>query len=332
MAVILLTIIESSEELIDGIPRSISMSTNIPATIFYTLDGFIPTTLSTVYVGGDLYFPTGGAFTFKTFATNGVDTSAIITRQYGPNIAGIRNIWDRVLNAPEIINTPDQFPYGDQQVSLPANYGDVGAEAVYTPGDVGYPDGYDGTGTGTPGGYTEHELSEYAIQYSESNWLGERGRGLGTLPSEVRITVTNPDNRRENVEISNVNDIIFDSRAKTIYHDSTTQTRNTDLTLINRPYFSLINSETFRDGATLQVIGVDYLITTGSLVTSRIDYVNKTITYYYFDSLALRWIVSTDSFDPEDDPMKDLGHITISSRPDMQRVYKWYPFMRRRLY
>ena len=51
MAVITITINESSDQILAGIPKYITLTTNIPATIFYTLDGTTPTTLSDMAVG-----------------------------------------------------------------------------------------------------------------------------------------------------------------------------------------------------------------------------------------------------------------------------------------
>ena len=83
MATINITITESPFQLVAGIPASIVITTNVPSTVFYSLDGKDPTIYSSVVVG-PITLPTDRSFvTFKAFATNGVITSPIITQVYG---------------------------------------------------------------------------------------------------------------------------------------------------------------------------------------------------------------------------------------------------------
>lgn len=49
MSVITITIIESVLQLIPGIPKFVTLETNIASNIFYTLDGTDPTLFSNVY-------------------------------------------------------------------------------------------------------------------------------------------------------------------------------------------------------------------------------------------------------------------------------------------
>src|ERR1035437_7026687 len=86
MAVINITLTESEEQIVSGIPRAISISTNIPSTIFYTLDGSVPTLFSDMYIV-PITMPTASlSVILNILATNGIDTAPILTETYVTNI------------------------------------------------------------------------------------------------------------------------------------------------------------------------------------------------------------------------------------------------------
>ena len=85
MAVISIIINESDEQIIDGIPRFVSVSTNISSSIFYTLDGSDPTLMSDQYLEPILLSSNASKVILKVFATNGVDSSPIVEEQYVTN-------------------------------------------------------------------------------------------------------------------------------------------------------------------------------------------------------------------------------------------------------
>jgi hypothetical protein len=321
MVIIAVVIVESVEQVMYGIPKSVTITTNIPATVFYTLDGSTPTINSSVYTS-ELFFPTLGTFTFKVLATNGIDSSAIISRNYGPILDKLRKSHDQVLNAPDIYNAKDSFPYSDVGPNIPANYDGIGATPVHNPDNVGYFDGYDGTATGAFGNVTDALIESYEIRYSDSDYLGQRGNGIGNLP---KVTILEPP---DSPQYSSSSNLLFNPRAKVIYQDSRDET---DICMINRPYFALVNTETYKDGTQLDVAGADYVVTSGSFVTSRYNPVEKTMTYYYYDNLMLRWIISKEPYDAKDNPAGDLSGGVFSSSRGSSKVFKWYPFARRRL-
>ena len=49
MVVVTLSFVGSEEQIVDGIPRYMTIESNIPATIYFTLDGSSPTTSSPIY-------------------------------------------------------------------------------------------------------------------------------------------------------------------------------------------------------------------------------------------------------------------------------------------
>jgi hypothetical protein len=258
------------------------------------------------------------------FATNGVDSSAIITRTYRPTIDVLRQSHDQVsINS--TYSSYDRFPYGSNTSELPALYGGIGPDdsIVNKPDGVALFDGYDGTGTGTQSGGTDLSLDNYGILYSEANAIGERGRGIGTLPTTV--TFTPPPAQQI---LSNMNDRYFDPRAMVIYQDSRQEPFDPELLQINRQYFSLedANIAKIKDGALLNTTAIEGLTTTGSFVKAQFNPRENTTTYYYFDSQTLRWIISKEQA-PTLNPRRGLFNILFSSRERGSRyVYKWVPF------
>lgn len=329
MAVITITIIEAEVQLMYGIPKCVTLETNVPATIFYTFDGEDPTVNSSVYVDDELIIPVDQpTVIFKVFATNGVDSSAIIERTYRPVFEG------RISHAQVIgqnsCSSDSRFPYTDFAPSVPGIYGKFGPnDAIVDKPDVeNIPDGFDGTGTGTPSNGTDLDLDKYLLRFSESNYLGERGRGLGTLPTTVSFL--SPDNIPQS---SNANDKLFNPRAMVIYQDSREEPFDSDIAIINRNLFSLedANIARIKNGILLNTTGYEGMIPTGSALRSQYNARDNTITYYYFDSRTLRWIISTEPA-PVKSPRAGIFNIIFASRePGDRYVFRWHPFKGRRL-
>ncbi len=62
MATISIIIEESEAEVVSGIPKTVSITTNVPATIFYTLDGSDPNLFSTIYMS-PIFLPVDKLYT-----------------------------------------------------------------------------------------------------------------------------------------------------------------------------------------------------------------------------------------------------------------------------
>ena len=314
---------ESEESLLEGVPLSLTLSTNIPATIFYTLDNSEPTTSSLVYLNG-ITLPRKNTVVFKAFATDGYDTCPVITRVFAPDITIIRKAYDTVSGV-DSVEKKTIFPYASEGSEGPYIWGTHGPPDLIvdksTVDNIG--DGYDGTATGTFAGGTDLSLDNYLIRYSETNFRGERGRGLGTVPTPVNVTTTPPPKVS-----SNINDRMFDPRALVIYQDSREEPLDPNLVNINRAAFSLqdSNAEKERSGALLQNEAFNKAGATGSFVRAAFNPRDNSTTYYYFDSQALRWIISTEpaQVSPSN---QSLSNIVFSSRgPGSRYVYRWNLF------
>lgn len=321
MAVISLTIVESSLQILAGIPRSLTVEANVPSTIFYTLDGTDPGTSSSVYLS-ELILPTNSdTVHVKFWASNGSDTSTIISLDFATNIVGARVPHVKVLNA-DALPAVDYFPFGsNEQLELPI-FGGVAGTTVDDPNIVNIPDGYDGTGTGTSPGGTDEPLTNYSFIYSTTNAKGEVGNRIGTLPAKVSVRITPPPPIS-----SNPNDRLFNPKAMVIYQDSREEVLDPDVPQLNKQYFSNIDVGTARDGAYLFQTGYENSQVSGSFINAHVNPRDQTVTYYYRDSITGQWIISKEPYSPSPDA-KNLSNIVYSDRYE-RTVMPWIPYFRR---
>lgn len=328
MAAITITITESELKLVEGIPSSILLETNIPATIFYTIDGSDPTLSSDIAIG-PIQLPTNkNTITLKVFATDGSITSPIITHLFGPNTSSLRQPRDKVSG----INffTKSHFPFGTRGPSPAVNgiYGNTAGTVVNAPLKPKISDGYDGTGTGTPAGYTNEPLLDYTLIFSETNSIGKRGVGIGTIPTAV-TTVKDNSALNEQDQYSKTTDKLFNPKALVIFQDSGEE-QPEDIPIVNRPHFSLEGPHV-RDGALMNTSETQP--TTGSALRQHFNSADNTITYYYYDNRSGRWIISKVPFTPKNENIGNYSSIVFPSRKSGTGfVFKWIPGIRRNLY
>ena len=283
MAVISITITNSNEEVLAGIPRTVTITTNVPSLIFYTLDGSHPTLFSTQYVDS-IYLPTDQlTIILNVFATNGTISSPIITETYQTNMVDGNVRFSRNdTNAPPGYNLQQLYPYGDNGLQPQNKFGNpanVGV-TVDNPALPEIPSGFDGQGN--PNAFTNnpYDIVNYNIVYSTRNAEGESGPGIGTLPGQV---ITDPPQPSIGPEVTDQFSDTFDPRAFVIYQDTTKENPN-DPPAINRMHFTLENNERARDGNAYFNTGLDAPPTSGSFVRSNYNARTNMMTYYYFDS------------------------------------------------
>ncbi len=330
MAVISISITESTDQIISGIPKIISLSTNIPSTIFYTLDGTEPDTYSSIYTEA-INLPTDElTVNLKIYATNGSDSSAIISKSYSTTISSnSRMPHASVLGVSSSFGS-NLFPFGSGASSSSIVF-QTNANAGLT---IDNPDvantnlGFDGAGNPIGGTDSATPMLSYEFIFSETDSIGQRGIGIGTLPSTVTVIGKNyPEEYTQ--QSSNRSDKLFNPRALVIFQDSRTE-RADDPVHLNRQFFSLENSEIVRDGGVLLNPGVDTATITGSFLRSHYNPRTNEITYYYYDSAVNRWIISKTLFQPKIEGVGNLSNM-VFSRDKSERggngfVFHWMPF------
>lgn len=325
MTVISISVTESTEQIMAGVPKTVSLEANIPSTIFYTLDGSDPTTSSSIYLG-PVTMPTYlTTVVFKFFATNGSDSSSIVTKSYSPSFVGDRLPHATVKGLTPGIGRPDPFPFGDNGPFNPVHYGNAGGITVNAAGVPDIPDGYDGFGHVADG--TDLPLTSYQFIYSTSNALGETGNGIGTLPGKTTIIVPAPSSPSTS---SKTSDKFFNPKAMVIYQDSREPTYD-NISMLNRTSFSLQDIERDKDGSLLMNTAFDSSSVSGSFLRQHYNPKDNTITYYYRDSDSGRWIISVEPFSPRNTNIGALYNVVFTAQPGSQFVFKWVPFMSRKL-
>jgi hypothetical protein len=323
-----ITISESPLQLLAGIPSYVTLTASIPSTIFYTLDESEPTVNSLVAVG-PIDMPTDrGKVVLKAFATDGVETSAIVTQEYVTNVVPARQPHDKVSVDSEVYNKAT-YPFGSSAAALnvPHRFGNTGG-VIYDDGQVPRAaSSYDGAD-----GYADYytpPASQYQFEFSETNAIGERGRGIGTLPA--RVLSVKPRNDNEQQESSNAAGPLFDPRALVIFQDSREEQYDPDIPKINRAYFDLEDQAKARDGRLLTV--TDAITPQGGFLKAHYNPTDNSLTYYYYDNRVARWIISKEPYFPSQNPTVNLaGMVTRSSRGQgVGMIFKWIPFKYRRL-
>lgn len=328
MAVITLSIIRSPIEIISGIPKTISISTNIPSTIFYTLDSSEPDLNSLIVVGPIDLNIGGNGIIFKAFATNGSDTSATITQIYGSIPApNTRNPRDKVLGLNSSSVYQNSGVFGSSSPNPKIIWGDIGGTTVDAANVPSIPDGYAGFGDGTRSNATDLPLADYKFIHTTTNYLGETGNGIGTLPAIKIIVPPQPPTSSE------TNKKLFNPRALVIIQDGTEPPADPNLIMINREHFSLSNGSD-ENGTKYSKTAMEGAVTTGSFVRQFYNPTDQTITYYYHDSKSLRWIISKEPYIAKNDNIFNYSLMIMPSRGGQgaKYVYGWRPFNRRVLF
>jgi hypothetical protein len=328
MAVISITFTESPVQKYAGIPLTITLTASIPSTIFYTLDGTDPTTSSSVAIG-PITMPTGVmTVVLKAFATDGVDTSGIVSQTYGTSTVPDRQPHDKVTGIDTGCDRA-HFPFGSPGPAPGVNgiYGNTGGTTVDNKLDPREATGYDGEGS--PTGYMGTPLTQYDWVFSETDDIGQQGRGIGTLPAHVFVVPDRQNN--EHQEQSSTSSPFFDPKALVIYQDSREATPDDNITQLMRPYFALEEPGKVRDGALLQTS--EGIAPSGALTRAIYNAAHNTVTYYYYDNRVGRWIISTEPFRARDPNLGNMAQMVFTSRTrqGVGFVFKWIPFQYRRL-
>ena len=325
MAVISITVVQSAEQVISGIPKTVSITANIPSTIFYTLDGSTPTLFSTIYTG-PIFLPYDQLLVnLNILATNGTDSSPIITECFQTDmVSGNVRLPHSSTNAQPGSNIPNTYPFGtppfepNQQFLNPA----LAGVNVYDPALPATPTSFNADGYGA--GYTNQSYNSlnYQIIYNQTNAEGEQTYGVGDLPGLVSYQWPAPDPEQTTQFTAT-----FNPRAFVIFQDFSKEDPN-DPPQINRQYFSLEDPEKTRDGSYFFQSGGEAPPPSGSFVRAHYNERTGEITHYYRDSWSNRWIISTAPYQPNVNVANNLSASVIGRS---SKVFEWIPGFHRTL-
>jgi hypothetical protein len=328
MVVISVSIIESSEQLIAGFPKSVSLSANVPSTIFYTTDGSDPTTLSSVYTT-PIALPTDVLeYKLKVFATNGSDNSPVITADYSTNIIDNTRL-PHAGSGTAAENTPiSLYPYGSNS---PAPYFDYLNNAttgttVLSPSLPIIPYGFDAMGNAVG---ANKPSDDYMNVYSTTDYQNKSYNGVGNLPGTVTV-IGRRSALDHDGEESSRSSRFFNAKAMVVFQDSTNEDPSNPVQ-INPQMFSMENLEITKDGSPLRSSGLDSATITGSFLRSHYNPRTQMITSYYRCSSTNRWIISTFPYESKPDQNNYSSMVFGKHDQGVGRVYTWNLFRYRTL-
>jgi hypothetical protein len=315
-----LTISKSTKEITSGIPQYVTVEADDICNIYYTLDGTIPTTLSNVYIDKIYLNAENPTATLMLYATNGIDESDVIEQKF----AHVRDENTRLPRAqtttvpnsktPQLKypfgTTPNQ-PEGTFVISL-----DNG-KTMFDGSVDGYSNGYNADGYANNFTNKPFTTENYDIVYSTRNAIGESGPGIGNLPADVIVQL-----KKDVPEESDAGDKLFDPRAFVIYVD-TTKPGLEDVDFIQSQYMTL-ESPTVRDGAKLGQSNSS----TANYIRSSYDARKGTMTSYYYDSAANRWLIVNAKYN-KNQFVDNLSNYILGRNDGSQYVKTWQPYMRR---
>lgn len=329
MVVITVTITESEDQIIAGIPKTVSISTNIASTIFYTLDGSTPDLYSNIYTS-PIFLPYDKlSVTLSVLATNGVEYSTIISETYVTNMLDNTRLPHSATDSQPNTSIQDTYPFGTptaQPNSIFLSPGEAGIVVDNT--DLpSTPSAFDSVGNGAAFTNEPYTIENYQIIYNTRNAQGEQVPSPGTLPDTAKIKLEDPI-PESTEQFSNT----FDPRAFVIFQDFDKENPN-DPPQINRQFFTLEDPNKARDGNHYFTSGLDAPPVNGSFLRSHYNPRDNTINYYYYDSWTNKWIISKQQFKPSGTYDGNLAAVPIGSRAKGSRyVMEWIPYARRVLF
>ncbi len=311
------TITPSTEQFISGIPKTVVITTDVPSMIFYTIDGSEPTTSSEVYIS-TLSLPTHNASAvLKVFATNGVDSSDIIVKLYSPKLTNARvsHAKAEVLDFNVFANFGSS---GGPPLVLYSQPSDTPMDAAAVPNVD--EDGYGSDPTKYPMRGYDQPIPVYDLLRSDSNYLGEMGKDIGTMPPQAKVIYVPPP-----PEESSLNKATYDPRALVTFHDGTKPNDNEDTIfrayyngedLTKSMYGSALGTTAAKDG--------DFA-PNGSLLNYHFNCKDNTVTFYYRDSRQNRWLISKEKIKSTPIPLDQRNALYNFISPPIghNHVYKW---------
>lgn len=289
MSVVTLTFISNGPEKVAGIPETVEILAGAVATIYYTLDGSLPTPLSTLYTG-PITMPTNvSSVTLSAVGYYsdgyGLVPTTVLSNRYGPD-------WSELRTASYL--TFDGITY------------------MY-PGGLNIPFWYDESGEASV--FLDVPPEDLSFIVSDRNADGsdrDSEADFAEVPADQSGSYFD-DNFDE---FSSSDEDLFNPHALFIVIDGTKPQDPTDVVLINGPHMSLRDPRrNFRGLDFYSVKGTNYM--SGSALRYHISREKGIMAFYYFDSNSNRWV---KSIQPLANTLNTVSSNYVSSIP---LVFQW---------
>jgi hypothetical protein len=271
MPVVTVTFTPSEDETVSGIPDTVAIAVNVSATIYYTLDGTLPTLFSSVYVD-PVELPTD---------ENSVTLSAIA--YYLDEMA--------MLVPTAVLSETYSTDHTDIDRTRYLHFEGV----VYS-----YPGGLD-----IPYYYDENGDVTFSLDIEESNLLfidSDRDVAGNFVGTTNEVDPVDPDETATLIDnviapFSSPNNSTFNPEAYLIQIDGRAGAPEQVVKLINGPYMSLRNLRTSYGGIEhYNIRGSRYV--SGDATRYSINREKGIIVFNYFDTNTNRWVKSIQDLEP----------------------------------
>lgn len=295
--IVTLTFEGSEREIVSGFPETVTITSSSPATIYYTLDGSLPTQMSTVYTE-PIRLPTDGqsitlsAVGYFLDGYNNLVPTPVLSNIYSTDVSTIK--WARYFFYEGIAY---MYPGGQ---NIPFFYDSDGYASIFI--DV-----------------PEDDLFNVTIP-SRRDALGsniEYENKVGKIPSE-ETQDRYDDNFQSFDKPTNDN---FNPHALFILIDGRVPTTDADVTLINGPSMNLRDPRRNFGGIDFYSINnTNYR--SANMARMSYDRKREIVVFHYYDTNNGRWVRS----------VQHLPQIDVRSlpKPSIRQpvVFKWFNFGR----
>jgi len=308
MSVVTLTFILSQAPDAFGTPQVVTIEANMPSTIYYTLDGTVPTQNSTIYVN-PISLPIGAEST--TLSAFGVDGAGNV----GPILT-------------QIFITPVQ-PQADQsRIDRTRLVGQEGFAIQRDGTNPEYVAGYGADGTAATYMNFEPDLIDMDKVHSEHGGEGFEGAWDGVALGTA-VEIGKPDAYEESERYNafvpfSTTEVgeFFDPQAAFILIDTR---KPNDLNPVLRGYMSLDNIYTEFGGKRLvgtASVADDASYISGGYVKRFYNSDTNTMCTYFYDHNNCHWIKSVQPL-PSGAPVMPRNGIGIANNAKIPLVFPW---------
>jgi len=261
MSIVTITFTGSGDFVSSGVPREMTINSNVPSTIYFTVDGSAPSTDSPIYIDSFLMPDNQTVVTLSAFAVDFDGyVSPVLTQVFGPDQSQIdvtRNIGQEGI-------VVDRW---DDPTNIPVGFGPDGYAVAYS------------------------DIPDISLDEVYSS-LGRMGLVDGR---KVEVKITPPTETAypyddHFVPFSSASDVFFNPYAKTILIDNR---EDSDIQILNRPFGSLRPGAQHKNIWSRQELrGSDSTYVSGGKIRSFYSAKNNAMVSYYYDNNTNRWVKS----------------------------------------
>jgi len=293
MAVVVLTFTSSDQEITSGIPQTVTITSNIPSVIYYTIDETTPTDDSPIYITAIEFPDDQTSVTLSAFGVDGDGyEGSILTQVFAADMTSI----DRTRHIGLEGITVDRY---DDPTDIVLGYDADGDDVAYT--DI-------------------YRIDLDTIYSSEGRLGIAEGNQIEVLTPDPEDTAYPYDDQF--MAESRTSDDFFNPHAKTIIIDNRRDDNVIDI--IGRPFGSIRHVEREYYGGHGILGGTDSTYISGGLVKSFYNPKDNLLVSYYMDRNTNRWVKSLQELDSNDIP-KTVGNFNQSGQP---LSFQWLPWGR----